>query len=64
MRVLTALGGGRDLLEVLDNELSSRGLDDLVPGGLGVVRLSGSEGNTLGHFLKAHTPKMNHGSAG
>lgn len=39
----------------MDNKLASRGLDDLVPGGLGVVRLSGSEGDTLGHFLKYRT---------
>lgn len=46
----TTLGGGSDLLQVVNDQLSSRGLDDSVPGGLGVVRLSGSEGNSLGHF--------------
>lgn len=45
----TTLGSRSDLLEVVDNKLSSGGLDDTVSSRLGVVRLSRSEGNSLGH---------------
>lgn len=38
------------LLQVVDDELSTGGLDDPPPVGGGVVRLSLSEGDSLGHF--------------
>lgn len=52
LTTVTALGSRRQLLEVVDDELASGGLDDPPSVGGRVVRLSLSEGNTLSHLRR------------